>query len=179
MAVEDSRVPSTIVRRSKSLCVVLAAFAAGGCFRYVPVQVTAVPPQEEVRLHVTDDAAIRLARDFGRITPELDARLEPHGPDSLMVSVWIGRNYPGTQFENVHQTVSLGRSELVQVRRRQFSWQRTALATAGTLAIFAVLVGRIFQQEDPNTPREDGPNPPPPDPGFIRIPIGFGFGGIR
>lgn len=173
--------PVSVMRRvctavqARALWLLLAAAPlSGGCYRFVPVEPAVVQPQEEVRVRVTDDAAVRLAREFGRITSELDGQLMPGRADSVEVSVWIGRNYPGTQFENVKQTVVLGRQELVEVQRRQLAPGRTVLVTAGTVAIFAVLVKQLIQQEDPNTPpRDDGTNPPP---GMIRIPFGFGGG---
>lgn len=159
----------------RRLAVAAAAGALGvtGCFRYVPVEPSVVRPQDEVQVHFTDEAAIRLAREFGRITESLDARIPQQRPDSLSISVWIGRDYQGTQFEHVRQTVFVGREEVAQVRRRQFSLSRTALVTSGVLVVFAVLVDRIFQQENPNTPGDGTTLPPPPDPAFVRIPVGW------
>ena len=147
--------------------------ALTGCFRYVRVEPAVVRPHDDVQVQFTDEAAIRLAREFGRITESLEGRIPQQRPDSLSISVWIGRDYQGTQFGNVHQTVFVGREEVAQVRRRQFSLSRTALVASGTLVVFAVLVSQIFQQEDPNVPRDGTTTPPPPpDPFFIRIRIG-------
>jgi hypothetical protein len=155
--------------------VALLCLLAAGCYTYVPISPATVPPQEEVRVRFTDEAAIRLAREFGQITTMVESQLEPLGQDSLALSIWIGRDYRGTQFENVHQKVNVGRHEVVEVRRRQLSKPRTVIAGAGVLALFAVLIDKVVLQEDPNPPGGENPPPPPPQPPMIgiRIPIGW------
>jgi len=145
------------------------------CFTYVPVTPTAVPPQEEVRVRFTDEAAIRLAREFGTITTMVESQMEPLGQDSLALSIWIGRDFRGTAFENVHQRVAVGRHEVMEVRRRQLSKPRTLIAGTAVIALFAVFIDRVVLQEDPNPPGDENPPPPPPQPPWIgiRIPIGW------
>jgi hypothetical protein len=151
----------------------ILCLAATGCFRYVPVAPAAVQPRDEVKVRITDDAAVRLARALGRISSELDGRLEQH-PDSLLVSVWIGRDYPGTQFANVEQTFRIAPAELLEVRRRQFSPARTTIVTIGSVAVFALLVHELFQQEDPRIPGDGTVNPPPPSGALFRLPLPLG-----
>jgi hypothetical protein len=142
------------------LCITLTTSA---CFTYRPVATTIVRPDEEVRVRITDDAALRLAGHYGAITQRLEGQLAPTDSDSLMLAIWIGRAYTGTSFENARQRLSLGRQEVVEVRRRQFSLSRTAIVAAGIVGVAAYVVNRTVFMENPNpnptTPRGDVPDP--------------------
>ncbi len=150
----------------------LAGLGGSGCYRYVPIQPSAVRPNEEVRVLITDDAAARVVKEFGTYAGELEGQLATAESDSIAVSVLIARAYRGVSLDNVRQTLFLSRSEVVEVRRRQISRGRTVLAAAGVLAAFGVLVNTVVQMGDPN-PRDDDPPPPPPGVRsvLIRIPI--------
>lgn len=166
---------------ARSILLTLACLTSAGCVHYVPVDdLASLPPDEEVRVHVTDEGAIRMARRFGRIRDEVTASVAPVDPDSLSVTVWIGKAYRGTSFENVRETVVLGRNEVTAVARKRLSAWRTAAASAAVVAGLAVLVDRIFLIEDPNRPDDNGTDPPPPAIiSIFRIPIGPGPGGAR
>lgn len=151
---------------------IAACVTAAGCFRYVPVEAAAVDPGETVRVRFTDDASVRLVESFGRITTTLEGRARPVLPDSLVVSIWIGRDYAGTQFENVHQSVAVGLREVTAIERRELSRRRTAFAAAGAVALFAMLVQQVMLQEDPNPPVGGTDPPPPPAPAVLSIPLG-------
>lgn len=142
--------------------------------QYVPIELGAVRPQDEVRVRFTDETAVRLASEFGRITPQLEANLTPQGADSVEVSVWIGRDYVGTPFENARRTVAIARSDVVELRRKRLSVWRSALVGAGAVAVFAVIIDRVFFQEDPNPlPNGGGINPPPEGLVVLKVPIGW------
>src|SRR4029079_10312359 len=100
---------------------------------YVPVSLGAVPSKEEVRVRVTDAAALRLAKELGAIAIEIDGQMAQEGPDSVSVGVPIDKSYRGVTVGTTTQTLFLGRSEIVEVRRREVSRSRTALATAGAV----------------------------------------------
>jgi hypothetical protein len=91
----------------------------------------------------------------------------------MAVIVWLGKNYPGTDFANVRETIVLPRSEVSDLHLRRLSVPRTVVAFVGAAAVFGLLVDQIFLQEDPNRPPENGDeNPPPAGPTLLRIPIG-------
>lgn len=150
-----------------------SSLLAAGCVTYTEVNVGVVPAAEEVRVRLTDDGAVRAARHLGRLRSELDAEVALRPPDSVAVIVWLGKNYPGTQFENVRETIILPRREISEIHRRELSAKRTAVALFGAGAVFALLVDQIFLQENPNRPPEiDDENPPPAGFRLFRIPIG-------
>lgn len=159
--------------RSIRPCLLVALLACAGCVHYAPVELASVPPNEEVRVSVTDEGAVRLARHLGRITEDVTASVAPRGGDSISVTIWLGKNYPGTQFESVHETIVLPRHEVAALRFRKLSVWRTAAVSAAVLVGFALLTDRIFQIGDPNPPRDD--EVPPPPSGIVISPIRFWF----
>jgi len=140
----------------------IAGLANAGCYSYVPVSFQAVESKEEVRLRVTDDAAARLLKDLGTYTTEIDGQLAPQGRDSVSLGVSIDRAYRGISVGTTTQTIYLARSEVAEVRRRQFSRSRTILVSAGVVAGFSALAVGIVQLVDPNGPPDDQPTAPPP-----------------
>lgn len=150
-----------------------SCLSSTACVTYTEIDVGVAPATEEVRVRLTDDGAIRAARHLGRLRSELDAEVALRPPDSVAVIVWLGKNYPGTQFESVRETIVLPMDEVSEIHRRELSTKRTAVALIGAGAIFALLVDQIFLQENPNRPPEiDDENPPPAGFTLFRIPIG-------
>jgi hypothetical protein len=143
--------------------------ALGGCVQYTPIELAAIPPSQEVRVHVTDEGALRLVQRLGRITDEVTASVAPRASDSIAVTIWLGKHYPGTQFENVRETVVFPRNEVTALRLRRLSTWRTAAASAVALAGTLWLADQIIQLGNPNDPDEDGTDPPPPQVTFFRI----------
>lgn len=157
----------------------LAGVVSGGCYRYVPVPLTAVESKEEVRVHVTEDAAARLSKDLGAFSTELDGKFAREGQDSVSIGVPISQMYRGATIGTTTQMLFLGRSEVLEVRKREFSPARTVLLSAGTVVGFGLLAAAVVQLVDPNGPSQDQPPPPPPAPSRravsyhlrVRIPI--------
>ncbi|HET9984396.1 MAG TPA: hypothetical protein VFQ38_12440 [Longimicrobiales bacterium] len=167
------RARARIATRARSVVGLVAAAGSAACFRYVPVQPAAVRPTEDVRVALSDSAAVRLVSELGAYTGELEGRLAPQHGDSLSLSILIGREYRGVALDQVRQTLFLGRGEVVAVQRREFSRGRTALVLGGVLAGFVAMAQAIHVLGDPNGPSEGGPPPPPPpSPLMIRIPLG-------
>lgn len=159
--------------RPISLILLAVCLASGACVQYTPVELGAVPPNEEVRVQVTDDGAVRLARHLGRITDDVNASVAPRAGDSISVTIWLGRNYRGTQFENVRETIVLPREEVRALRLRRLSVWRTAALSAAALAGALVMADQIFQIGDPNRPDDDDDGPPPSDVTLFSIRFGW------
>lgn len=147
-----------------------AVIPSSGCYHYVPVSPGAVSSDEEVRVHITPSAAQRLSDALGVYSTEIDGKLSARGPDSLTVAVPIERKYRGIALDSTLQSLTLGRSEVVDVRRSELSRGRTILTSAGVLAGFALLVHAVVQLTNPN-PGTDVTVPPPPPLG-ARTPSG-------
>jgi len=146
-----------------------------GCYRYVPVEPSAVGSAENVRVRLRETAAHRLANDYGANITTLNGQFAPLGADSLAVSIRLSRFTDGMSFGDTRQTLVFGRSEILDVSRRELSVGRTALATAGVLAGFAILVSTMVQLGDDNPGAEEPPPPPPAAAQRVfRIPIPLG-----
>jgi hypothetical protein len=160
-------------RRQLVATLLLAAAANAACYSYVPVSFSSVDTKEDVRLRVTEDAAVRLVKEVGAFSTELDGQLAPEGRDSVALGVTIDRTYRGATIGTATHTLILARSEIVEVRRREFSKSRTTALTIGTLVGFGALAVGIVQLVDPNgAPGGDIIPPPPP---AVRRPSGFQF----
>lgn len=164
------RHPEVRARPVAAFALAIAFLASAGCYSYVPVSFQAVGSKEDVRLRVTESAAARLAKDIGTFSTEVDGQLASEGPDSVSLGVPIDRSYRGTTIGTTTQTVLLSRSEVVEVRKREFSRSRTVLASAGIVAGFGALAAGIVQLVDQNGPSDQGTTPPPP-PALRRPPI--------
>ena len=149
---------------------VVAGMTNVACYSYAPVSIQSLSPKEDVRLRVTEEAAGRLAKDIGTFSTLVDGQLAPEGRDSVSLGVAIDRSYRGTTVGTTTQTLFLARSEIVEVRRREFSRSRTILAGVGTVVGFGVLAAGIVQLVDPNGASDDQPSVPPPAP--LRRPSG-------
>jgi hypothetical protein len=144
------------------MAILAAALSSSGCYRYVAVSPAAVAPDHEVRVRITRAAAARLAGDLGTYATELDGTLAPRGPDSLALTVPIKRQYRGVTLDSTVQVLSLGRSDVVDVRRSRFARGRTIAAGTGVLVGFALLAAAVVQLLDPNPGTDENPPPPPP-----------------
>jgi hypothetical protein len=150
-------------RAAGTAALLLVASAATGCAKYVPVDLAAVQPDDDVRVRFTEEGTMRLAPAFGRIIQQVEANVEARGADSMTVSLWIGRNHPGTPFANVRQVVPVGNRDVLSLHRREFDVGRsvlTGVVVAGTLVLVARQVGF---REDPNPPDPGNGGTPPPD----------------
>jgi hypothetical protein len=164
LGIRHRRLSGRLGLRSAS-ALLAVALASGGCFRYVAVPLASIPPREEVRVLITNDAGARLVKDLGAYTTVLDGEVASHG-DSVSVAVPILREYRGMVLEGAPQLLYLSRPEIIEVRRRQLSRSRTAFTTAAAVVGFVGLVRGIIAIADPN-PGSDDPLPPPPAGGRV------------
>ncbi len=145
------------------LALSLAAIANVACYSYVPVSfASAASTKEDVRVRVTEDAAARLTTEIGTFSRELDGQIAQAGGDSVSLGVTVDRMYRGTTIGTSTQSLVLARSEIMEVRRREFSRKRTVLVSIGTVVGFGVLAAGIVQLVDPNGAPENQNTPPPP-----------------
>lgn len=152
---------------ARPLLLLPIATLLSGCYSYRVIEPHVVAPGEEIRVIVRDvsryartrtDALLKRSTDP---TFELEGKLVRLTPDSLALSVWIGRDYVGTPFETVREEVAFPRSDIVRVERRAFSRGRTALLALGTTATILFLIDRIGVVEIVGGSGDDGPPLPP------------------
>jgi hypothetical protein len=156
--------------KTTGLLLLAACVASGGCVQYTPVELSALPPTQEVQVGVTDEGAVRLARYIGRLTNQVNATVAPGQDDSLAVTIWLGKDYEGTSFADVRETIVFPRSQVTSLRLRELSPWKTAAVSAVALVGTLILADQIFQLGDPNRGGDEDPDPPPPLI-KVRIPI--------
>ena len=158
---------------SKGGALLMAGLVSTGCYNYVPTQVEAAPPGEEVRLHVTRDGARELAEvtDVVGAVPEVRGRVIGRDQSDLLLRVPVVQRWEGMSNSGLGQTIRVPTDEILSVERRELDGVMTAvLVTGGVAAATAVLLGVIEAFGRPSS------NPDGPDPdfflGLFSIPIG-------
>lgn len=124
---------------------VLAAAPLAGCYRYVPVSDT--PPQgQAVRVLLAPPVDVRLSQVTANSVARVDGEVARAGADSLWLSasrLWSGTGY---DFLGNNETVSLPRSSVSRLERREVDTTKTGLVigasiVAAILAQFALSDG--------------------------------------
>lgn len=135
----------------------IGALLWSGCFRYVPSDLGAVPPGEEVRLELTRTGFAQLPEIPNRPGPELGGTLVRADASSLTLRVPVAIRRDGLVVGTVEQDVLIPTAEILSLERREFSRRRTGLVGAlGAAALVGVLEG--FGTGGP--PSGEEPDPP-------------------
>ena len=144
-----------------------------GCFKYIPTQLEAAPPGEEVRLLMTRQAGLELSEitgiDLSR--PVIRGEILGREGTELLLNVRVGGRREGFHTVQLSQTIRVPFEEIVRVDRREFSAVNTGLLVVGSAAASAVLVQVIintFGEAEVDNPID----PPEFDFSFFSIPIG-------
>lgn len=166
-APRDRRWPHAL-RVHGSGALLLLGLVGSGCYRYASVPLSAAPGTGEVRVRLTDAAAVRLSPALGAYSNALDGQLSLNGGDSVALAVTTNREYRGVVLDSATEVFHLGRVDVADVQRRELSRGRTVALAAGTLAGFVLLTRAIVQLTNPNPGTDESlPQPPPPQ---TRIP---------
>ncbi len=134
---------------------------AGGCYRYVPVEMDAVPPGAEVQAHLTGDGIEAMQGELGPNVTFLKGPLVSWDEEGMGVSAGLflqREGYPGT---TMTETIQLLPHHVARVELRELDGLRTAGFTAALLGAAAVAIiapNHIGgSSEDPG--EGGGPNP--------------------
>jgi hypothetical protein len=146
--------------------VLLVAFGLlpTGCFVYQQTDPSAVKPNQPIRVVVTNDEGLRLAREFGYGAPVLEGAFASLSRDSLQVAVWVGKEFRATDFANARQTIPVVRQDILNVQLKRFSPKRTVLFAAGVAAVATIVLNRVGVIDLPWD--EGSTSTPPPEPDF-------------
>jgi hypothetical protein len=131
---------------------VAGPFLLAACYTYVPVVGETPSPGEQVRVQLSQDQAVRLSERTGHTIRRLEGRVFRAEPDSLTLDVGWGAVYAGTMFEGRRDTLSFHRGDLLEVDRRELSRGRTALVSAGFVALVTTIVLGITGGADTGEP---------------------------
>lgn len=137
----------------------------GGCFAYVPVELTEVHPDDRVRARLVGSPE-RLSEDYGVAGPVVSGRVLARTPDSLRVRIPLA-SLPaaGAVTPGLAQDVTLPGAVIQQLERRVLQRGRTAGLALGTAALLGYILYTAFDRSDPaGIP---GENPPPGDQALV------------
>jgi len=140
-----------------------ASFVMGGCFSYRPTDVSQVEPSSRIRVSLAD-------QEFPRLRAYLDARrgtvsgeFVGYQSDSLTMVVETPISF---------QEISIARSSVLQVEKREVSRGRSALITAGIIGGIGLLAYLGFDGRGSELVR---PGPQPEDSWLPLFSVGVPF----
>jgi hypothetical protein len=137
---------------------------ASGCFVYQQTDPTAVKPNQPIRVVVTNDEGLRLAREFGYGAPVLEGEFSSLSRDSLQLAVWVGKEFRATDFSMARQTIPVVRQDILNVQLKRFSPKRTVLFAAGVAAVATIVLNRVGIIDLPWDEGSENTTPPEPEP---------------
>lgn len=131
-----------------------------GCFSYAPIPEDGVTPESEIRVRLSATASDQLSTTTGRSVRTLEGRVVALPADSIRLDVSWGAVYAGTPFEGRRDTLSLHRSQVLEVEERQFSRARTGVVAGGLAAGVLLLLRSLTGSGADTGPVGPGPGDP-------------------
>ena len=130
-----------------TLSVVLAS--APACYNYVPTEVGAVPPGEDVRFRLSREGAEDLARtlESNEIRVDISGQYEGMEQGSLLLRVPVVRDPTGAR-PDIQQVVRLSQLDVLTVDRRELSLGKTAAIVGVGAAGVGFLLFNVFEVLD-------------------------------
>jgi len=162
------------MRNITTLLIVVGLLLSGGCYRYVPTEMVAVPPGAEVRALLTGDGIEAMRAHFGPEVNSVKGPLVSWDEEGMGLLTELSVSRPGFPPTTLTETIRLLPHHLAGVELRELDGKRTLGFTAAVLGSMAgaILAGRAWggSSEDPN-----GGDPDPEAAIVFRIPFGIIF----
>jgi hypothetical protein len=105
-----------------------------GCYVYRPLGTSSPPAGHHLRVTLTDSGTATLASQLGPSVESVVGRLIEDSSEAYVLAVAETRNRRGVETSWVGEQVSISKSVVATVQRREFSRTRTGLVTVGTIA---------------------------------------------
>ena len=104
-----------------------------GCYVYRPLGTASPPAGHQLRLTLTDAGTANLAAQLGPSVTAVGGTLVEDSASAYVLSVVETRKRNGVETSWLGERVSIPKSVVATVDRREFSRTRTALVTVGTV----------------------------------------------
>jgi hypothetical protein len=104
-----------------------------GCYVYKPVGTATPPAGQQLRLTLTDAGTANLASQLGPSVTAVGGTLVEDSASEYVLSLVETRKRNGIETSWLGERVSIPKSVVATVHRREFSRTRTALVTVGTV----------------------------------------------
>lgn len=110
-----------------------------GCYEYEPVVTTSSPIGQPVRLTLTDAGSVNLAAELGPSVEAVGGKLLDDSGNTYLVALSESRKRNGMEIDWRGEQVSISKSLVANIQRRQFSPTRTGFLSAGVITALVVL----------------------------------------
>jgi hypothetical protein len=114
-----------------------------GCYKYVPVEPSGPPPGVRANLVLSDAGTVEMARWVGPSTRVIEGDVVTATPEGVTVAVRRLERRDGVEEFWKGEEVMIPRGAVATYTERRLSRSRTALLTAGAVAV-ALAVGQAF-----------------------------------
>jgi hypothetical protein len=134
-----SRVVSSLLG-PHGFALLLVVILAAGCHRYEPVTAASVNRGADVSVSLTDFGTANLGRLLGMGVGTVEGELQSLTDSALTIAVQLVRQRDGIETFWKGEQVTIARSDVAEIRQRQFSKGKSAVAT---VAVIAAAVGAV------------------------------------
>ena len=114
-----------------------------GCYKYVPVEASGPPPGVRAHVVLSDAGTVEMARWVGPSTRAIEGDVVTATPEGVTVAVRRLERRDGVEEFWKGEEVMIPRGAVATYTERRLSRSRTALLTAGAIAV-ALGVGQAF-----------------------------------
>jgi hypothetical protein len=124
---------------------VLLPVMGAGCFKYIPTELEAVPPGENVRVYVTRNVVTSIEEVVRTNDPVLSGQLVRRQDDNLFLRVNTAIRNEGFHSVPIGQDLSIPLQEIIQVERRELDPLGTSALVAGTVGLAGFVIFVIME----------------------------------
>src|SRR5688572_25283186 len=153
------------MNRSRMAALALGAALSSGCYGYIPVELEAVPPGEQVLVHLTRQGLADIPELPNLTSNALTGRVISRDATQLVLRVpTVTQRRASGALETLGQDIPVPVGEIIDVSRRELSRIRTGLLVAASIgAVVSAIIsfGDVFNEAGPIVPPEEG----------IRVPL--------
>lgn len=118
---------------------------ASGCFKYIPTELEALPPEQNVRVYVSRSVVENLQEVTEFDEPIVRGRFVRHDEDEIFLWVPVGARQVGFHNTQLGQDVRIPLDGVVQLERREVDRLGTGALVAGGIGTAAVVLFVIME----------------------------------